>query len=421
MKKFIFVLFLLLAFSAIILIGNPFTSTSAPPEDTAGKPPGDEPGDIPDEPVFTEAKILAVGDIIVHEIQLRQAYDTQTGGYDFGPSFEYISKYIKEADLALGNLETTFGGQENLRYAGYPLFNSPDELAVNLKEAGFDLLATANNHSLDTGERGLYRTIEIIEKAGLKSFGTARTLEERNTPLVVEVNGINIALLAYTDSTNGIPIPAGKDYIINFANKHSEAGFDRFREEISTDIKRARVHGADIVAVYMHWGYPEYIFNPDPNQQRMARIVAEAGGDIIFGAHVHVIQPMEYLTVTGEDGSVRETLVVYSMGNFMSNQHFSRHFNIPTEEVEYGLAPRVYIKKNMTTGETFIEKVDYLITWCQRRVTNDDWHRVLPLHEVLNSPPEAFKVSAQDYTRVRQGWEKTVDRLKGFRPAFNVN
>lgn len=406
-KRLISVLLVLAAFLGVYLIVG--TRTEAPTDNSAGIP-GDE--EIREEPPeYREALLIAVGDIMVHSSQIYGALTSQGGIYDFSPSFEFISGYISEADLAVGNLETTFAGRDR-GYSGYPLFNSPDELAQNLKDAGFDLICTANNHSLDRGESGLYRTIEILEKAGLRSFGTARTPRERDDVLIVDVNGINIAFLAYTDSTNGMPIPAGKDYIINYIPLDADPQLNTAREYFNRDIARAREAGADLVAVYMHWGW-EYRFNQNDWQMRLAQLLAEAGADMVLGSHPHVIQPMEYITVKNDDGSYHRTFVAYSMGNFISNQfHWPPH--IPTEEVKYGLVLRIHLEKEMVSGDAYINDVDYLITWVNR-----DWrHRVMPLHEIINASPSEYNIPGHKHNRLLPVWNNTVNRLEGFEPAF---
>ncbi len=372
--------------------------------------------DIPDdtEPEISSALILAAGDVMVHTPQLSQAMNSQTGEYDFSPSFEYITPYVQKADIATANLETTLAGQER-GFDGYPLFNTPDILAYNLKETGFDIMCTANNHSLDSWESGLYRTIETLKEAAIEPFGTARTPEERQTPLIVNANDINVAFLAYTDSTNGLPIPTGKDYIINYLNLDTDPELTNAGKIFSDDIKRAREAGADIVAVYMHWGY-EYQLNPNDWQKRLARILAEQGADLILGSHPHVIQPMEYLDVTTADGSSHRAFAAYSMGNFVSNQYYIPG-SIPTEEVKYGLALFITLEKEMSSGKAGIKDVEYMITWVNR-----DWrHRIIPVHDILQATPEEYNIPPQKYDRIRPVWEKIKERLDNFEPAYTID
>ncbi|MFY9114511.1 MAG: CapA family protein [Dethiobacteria bacterium] len=406
-KGFILPVILLIIISLALvfyLINNPHKAPT-----TVDKPISEEPAPTTE---YREALLVACGDIMVHPSQLEGAKDKQTGKYDFSPSFEFIKEYISKADLAVGNFETTLAGEDR-GYSGDPArFNSPDVLAQNLKDAGFDLLATANNHSLDRGVTGLMRTLDILEEAGIKTFGTFRTLQERNTPLIVDVNGIKIGFLAYTDIINGNIIPSGQEYIINYIDLDSDPQLERAQNIIETDIATARKDGADLVAVYIHWGY-EYKFLPNVWQEEMAQILAEAGADLILGSHPHVIQPMKYITTEKDDGSSHRTFLVYSMGNFISNQ-FHWPGVIPTEEVKYGLLMQIKLEKEMVSGDARIKDVDYLIT----RVNRDWQHRVIPLHLLIDSTAEAYRMPKHKYDRLVPVWDSIVQRLEGFEPAF---
>ncbi|NLX90283.1 MAG: CapA family protein [Firmicutes bacterium] len=373
--------------------------------DAGGIEFGDEPVQespvLPPEDVYRQATVAAVGDIMVHRTQYVRAYNPQTGHYDFRPSFEAIASYLQEADLVVGNLETTFGG-EMRGFSAYPRFNSPDGIALALQEAGFDLLCTANNHCLDTGEKGLYRTIEVIEETGMKHFGTARNREERDSPLIVEVNGIKLFFLAYTYGTNGLPIPKGKEYIVNLL----------VEEQMIADLAGARRQGADLVILYLHWG-EEYCSEPSEGQKRLARVAAQAGADIILGSHPHIIQPMEYITVPGEQGVEKRVFVAYSMGNFLSNQHRVEG-SISTDEVEFGKILYLHLEKNVNTGEAYLRDVNYELTWVNR----DDKHRILPLNSVFDEGSKGHvALSAALVGRLKRDGERLQERLKGFEQA----
>ena len=357
-----------------------------------------------------EATILGVGDVMCHTPQITDARLSE-GGFDFSPSFKYIAPYLEDADLAAANLETTLAGGDNGGYSGYPLFNSPDQLAYDLEDAGFDLLATANNHSLDQGEKGVDRTREVVEDAGLKAFGTARSEEERKEPLIMEANDLEVAFLAYTDSTNGIPLPGGRDYMVNLLEVNTEEGMEEARKEVEEDVNRARREGADLVAVYMHWGQ-EYQFEPHPSQEEQAKMVTAAGADVIFGSHPHVIQPMEYLSAENEEGEKNEALVIYSMGNFVSNQHYIPG-SIPTEEVKYGLVPQVHLKKQGPDEEAEVASAEYLLTWVNR----DHRYQVIPIHYLLEGTPEEYSIPGSKFERIAPVTDKIVERLDGFEPA----
>ncbi len=361
---------------------------------------------------YDEALIMATGDVMAHSPQVNQAWNPQENEYDFCPSFEYIGEYLDKADVAVANLETTLAGEER-GYDGYPFFNAPDELATSLRKAGFDLICTANNHSLDHGKEGLYRTIDVLEAEGLKPFGTARSLEERNSPLIADADGIDIGFLAYTDSTNGIPVPDGKEHIVNFINLDQDPEFEETKNLFKEDIKRTKNAGADLIAVYMHWGL-EYQFEPTEEQEKLAKLLAQAGADMVLGSHPHVIQPMEHIEVENKEGEKHEAFVAYSMGNFISNQHRIEG-SIPTEEVKYGQVLMVNARKDLRSGEAHVEDVDYMLTWVNR-----NWrHRILPLHKAIEKDPEKYNIPAYQHERLEPVWEKTRERLEGYTPAFS--
>jgi poly-gamma-glutamate capsule biosynthesis protein CapA/YwtB (metallophosphatase superfamily) len=360
----------------------------------------------PKEPLYRQATVAAVGDIMIHKTQYVRAYNPEAGSFDFRPSFEVIAPYLQEADLIVGNLETTLGGEKR-GFSAYPRFNSPDEVVQALRGAGFDLLCTANNHCLDMGEQGLYRTIEIIEGAGMKHFGTSKSLQERDSPLIVEVNGIRLAFLAYTYGTNGLPIPEGKEYIVNLL----------VEEQMEADIAAARQEGADLVILYLHWG-EEYSLEPSEEQKRLARVAAEAGADIILGSHPHVVQPMEYIDVPGrggDGGKDKRVFVAYSMGNFLSNQHRVAG-SISTDDVEFGQILYLHLEKEANTGESSLRDVNYALTWVNR----NDRHRILPLYRVLDGEflsEEVVALPASLAGRLQKDRERLQDRLKSFDEA----
>ena len=246
----------------------------------------------------SQLKLVFAGDIMGHDTQIASALATGEPGYDYKPCFQYLRPYLQEADLVIGNLEVTFAG---LPYKGYPAFSSPDELAAALKWAGFDILINANNHALDRGQKGLLRTLEVLDQEELVQTGTFPDPESRIAfyPLVVEKNGIRIALLNYTYGTNGI-----KDRppsIINRINK------DQIRE----DMKKAHTAKPDFILVTMHWG-KEYQLTESSHQQDLASYLFELGADAVIGSHPHVVQPIQ--------GEGVGNLVVYSLGNLISNQ-----------------------------------------------------------------------------------------------------
>ena len=224
--------------------------------------------------------------------------------------------WVEAADYAVVNLETTFAGGP--KYSGYPAFNSPDDMARGLKDLGFDLCLTANNHSLDKGWSGLSRTLDVLDETGLAHVGTSRSQEEQDVNLVVaDVGGISVAFLGYTYGTNGIPIPKDHPYCINVFNTDYLSNLrDLDRDRLTSDLEQAKAVNTDLIAVMIHWGV-EYQTKQNAYQEEIADFLFANGADIILGGHSHVPQPMELRTL--EDG--RQGFVCYSLGNFISSQN----------------------------------------------------------------------------------------------------
>lgn len=265
----------------------------------------------PTEPDPITIHMVATGDIMCHLTNVKNAYSSSTKDYDFTNVFKNIAKYTQNADITVGNLETTFAGSSR-GYTGYPTFNTPEVMGQNLKDIGFDVLCTANNHSMDKGYSGLESTLNYLDEYGLDHYGTARSEDEQNTILVKDVNGIKIAFLAYTYGTNGITVPKDKSYCINLIDK----------DLIKKQIAMAKEQGVDVICASMHWGV-EYKLTPNSTQKDLADFLFENGVDIILGSHPHVLEPMEKRTVTLEDGTTKDCFVIYSLGNFVSGQIYA--------------------------------------------------------------------------------------------------
>jgi len=289
-------------------------SPVAPSASSAPSPDGSpvvsaEPSAEPEPP--KEGTLLALGDIMVHMPQLPGYYDKAKDAYDFTPWFEQIEPILRQGDWVVGNLETPIAGKD-LKYSGYPRFNAPDELADAIRGAGVQIVSTANNHSLDRGVPGVSRTLATVRKAGLVPVGTSASAADRKRLVLEERNGISMGFLAYTYGTNGIPIPEGKAYAVNLIDP----------ETIEREIAGLRDAGADFVTVSLHFGV-EYQRMPNEEQTKLARRLVAAGADILLGSHPHVVQPYEEISVAAKDsfdGRARRGIVIYSLGNFISNQ-----------------------------------------------------------------------------------------------------
>ncbi len=291
---------------------------------------------IPDDSVIN---IVAIGDTLCHSQNFQDAYDSSTGIYDFSPMFKYVTKYFEDATVAVGNLEATLAGPSR-GYSGYPTFNTPEHLAIDLKELGLDVMTTANNHTLDIGFNGLVSTLNYLDEAGLKHTGSARTQEEQDTMLLEDLNGIKTAFLAFTYGTNGIPVPSGKEYCVNLIDKTL----------IKNKIDQAKAEGAELIVVSMHWG-DEYHIKQNSVQEDLAEFLIQNDVNVILGCHPHVLEPMQMKTVTMEDGSTKTGFVIYSMGNFFSAQTFDNTRNT--------LILNVQVRKNGATNEITIDNATY--------------------------------------------------------------
>lgn len=247
--------------------------------------------------------LFAAGDNILHQAVLDSAKNSD-GSYDFTKYYEHIAKDIDNADIAMINQESPLGG-ESLGIGGYPNFNSPQEMGDNLLSLGFDVVTQANNHMLDKGAKGIKGTLNYWKtRPDMTVVGINESAEDRQRTRIVERNGIKLAFLAYTYGLNGYKTPAGEEYLVNLID----------RDAIKQDVERAQKE-ADAVVVSMHWGV-EYSTTTSSTQHSLAQYLADLGVDLVIGHHPHVIQRVS--RVKGKNGN--ETLVYYSLGNFLSSQ-----------------------------------------------------------------------------------------------------
>ena len=282
--------------------------------------------------------MLFVGDLMQHQAQI-DAARRGDGRYDYSHCFSLVKDDIARADLAIGNLEVTLGGEP---YRGYPQFSAPDEYLFALKEVGFDILATANNHSLDRHRRGLERTLMLVDSAGLIALGTYRDAADRakRYPLVVEKNGLRIALLCATYGTNGIATTPPN--IVNSLD----------RVELAADIRRARAMCPDAIIAIVHWG-DEYQRQPNAQQRDLARWLIGEGVDHVIGSHPHVVQPIELVP---SDEYPTQHAVVYSLGNYVSNMSIAHG--------DVGAA--VWLTLEKVGHTTRLKHIDYDLVWTER-------------------------------------------------------
>ena len=265
-------------------------------------------GNREEEPSDTTFTLTALGDVLCHNTQYWDAYNSSTKQYDFSYVYDNIKDYTSSADITIGSLETTFAGEDR-GYSNYPVFNSPDSLATGLKDIGVDVISLAGNHALDYGYSGICRTIDVLDNVGISHLGTYKSAEDQDKILIKDVKGVKIAFINYTYGTNGIPVPSDKPYCLNLIDK----------DLISKQIKQAKGQNVDMIVACMHWG-TEYKTSANDEQKELADFLFKSGVDIILGNHPHVLEPMEKKTITLDDGSTKDVFVVYALGNFTADQ-----------------------------------------------------------------------------------------------------
>ncbi|HBV85554.1 MAG TPA: capsular biosynthesis protein [Desulfosporosinus sp.] len=290
----------------------------------------------PKTPVRKTVTLVATGDILMHNTQIASGQQAD-GTFRFDTFFAPVKSLIQYGDYASTNFEAAMAGRDS-GYTGYPKFNSPDEMAATLKEAGYDLVITANNHILDRGYPGAIKTMRVLRNAGLDIVGTYQSQEEKDTYLIKDLGGVRVGYLAYSYGTNGIPVPKEHPYFFNFLN----------RETILKDVSNLRPK-VDVLVLVLHWGV-EYSLQPTADQKELARIFLEAGVDVILGSHPHVIQPMEVMRINNKD-----KFVIYSMGNFIGDQR--------GVERNSGVILNLSFQKDVNAGETILKNVSYTPTY----------------------------------------------------------
>ena len=345
----------------------PTAAPTAEPTDA----PTPEPTETP-VPSPAPVTIGAVGDIMIPS-QIVEDAKVSGGEYDFSTLFAPFAELFGSVDLMCANLETPLAGKE----AGYSAkqsdgshaFNAPDAVLDALKEAGMDVLTTANNHCLDKDGAGLYRTIETIRNAGFYQTGTYLSAEDRENPLIVEINGIRIGIVAGTRRPNTgktkrkITDEEARTVISYLINDN------RITDAAARDIARVREAGAEFVIYFAHWDYESD--NPTAEVTKsLAKQLFTAGADCIIGSHPHRIKSAEYVTVQREDGPYTG-LVLYSLGNFSANVRF---------ELMVGLFAEITLTKDYATGKVMLTDAGVLPTITIARAGKGQRFTVVPVY-----------------------------------------
>ena len=336
---------------------SPAPTETEPPETTLPTP----------EHVVSTATIVSTGDLLMHKPVIDTGY--KSGSYDFESIFRYLSEYTMDADLAVANLETTLCSTDNgYSYSGYPNFNCPDALVDGAKDAGFDILLNASNHSYDTSSVGMHRTMQVIQDKGLIPLGIVENAEDKHY-IVEEVNGINIGMICYTYETdsnadrvalNGLPVKAEDAPLINCFDYNA---LDTFYAELRTRLEEMKADGAEATVLYLHWG-TEYQLQANETQKKMAQKICDLGVDVLIGGHPHVVQPMDLISSTTDED--HKMVCLYSMGNAVSNQRQGNLSAIATAHTEDGVLFSITFSK-YSDGTVYLESTDLLPRWVYRR------------------------------------------------------
>ncbi|MDE6754693.1 MAG: CapA family protein [Muribaculaceae bacterium] len=328
-----------------------------------------------------KAELLFVGDAMQHQAQLDKARELAGGkDFDYSDCFSLIAPEIHSADYAVCNLEVPLGGGPD--YSGYPCFSAPDSYALALRDAGFNMMLTANNHCLDRRDKAARRTISALDSLHIDHIGTYNDALQRDSlvPYIKNINGFNIGFLNYTYGTNGIEPKEGVE--VSLIDK----------EKIAKEIAKTREAGAEIIVVAMHWGI-EYVLLENGVQRDLADFLINNGVDVIIGGHPHVIQPMKVVRNEKENKNV---LVVYSLGNFISN--------MKTADTRGGALVHVTIRRDKN-GNAYFSNADY-DTFFSAKPSGKRNFRVIP-----SWMPESIPASQKAHWEIfERGASKIFDK-----------
>lgn len=337
-------------------------------------------------PVETRLTLLVAGDLMQHGPQINAARRSN-GTYDYSDCFTAVKAEVSSADLAVANFEVTLGGPP---YKGYPCFSAPDEYLRAIVDAGFDVLTTGNNHCLDTGKRGLERTIQMMDSLHIPHLGTYvdKAAREADYPLLVEKNGFRLVFLNFTYATNGLRVTSPN--VVNYIDT----------TQIAADIAKAKTMEPDVIIAIPHWGI-EYAMTPNSPDVRLADWLLAKGVDHVIGGHPHVLQPFEWRNKEQENGG---NLVAYSLGNYISNQ------NKPNT----GIGSMVKLQFTKKGDEVRLDTCGYALTWCSRPVVSGKRnYRVVPVatsDTLLNASDRAHRdTDAATARRIFQRHNKDIE------------
>ncbi len=328
-----------------------------------------------------------VGDLMCHTPQLDYAR-IGSDSFDFKPVFREVKKYLSNSDLTFGNLETVISSPKS-KFTGYPLFNSPTELLEALKDAGFDILFTSNNHSLDRGIEGIFSTINNIEDSGMKAVGTYKSETGRDSLAVMNINGFKIGILSYTYGLNGNYLPKKYAHVINLIDS----------AQIKSSLHELEKLNTDINLVYFHFG-EEYSQQPSKFQEELVQKTFSYGADIIIASHPHVIQPIRYYKK--QKSNLDIGIVAYSLGNFISNQRWRYS--------DAGVILNIELSKNIQDS-VWVSNTSIIPTWVYKGNTGTKNEFVIvPSDTLIQGIPSYF--SLPDKTKLLQSYNDVLSKYE---------
>ena len=377
-KKYVIVALLALTLASILIV---FTLKEKKVENKEPKKVLEK--EEKEEIKTSKLSLVMVGDALLHSSVYNDAY--KNGVYDFSSQLEYIKPIIQKYDLAFYNQESILGGT-SIGLSDYPTFNSPQEFGDAMVDAGFNLVSLANNHTLDRGEKAVLNSCEYWKTKDVLTAGSYTSFEEANEIKIKEKNGIKYTLLSYTYGTNGIPVPSGKEYLVNlYSDEKAKEDIEKVKDKV------------DIILVSMHWG-TEYQTEPTEEQKRQANYLSSLGVDIIIGTHPHIIEPITY---------INDTLVIYSLGNFISAQSTNNDYNTMVE-----LMTSVDIIKEEKDGEVTI-KLDNL----NNELLYNYYHKgnrwtnfkVIPFSQMNTSYNSDYQRLYNKYSEVVKMYDKNIE------------
>ena len=364
--------------------------------------------------LVSTATVLSTGDILMHGKVINSGKQDD-GSYNFDSIFQYVRFYSQAADFSVANLETTLCGTDNgYAYAGNPKFNCPDAIVDSLKGAGFDMLLTANNHADDTSLVGYKRTLNVVREKGLDTLGTYLSADEQKWT-IEEVNGIKIGMVCYTYSDgfsqNGYPLlnynEVGENGILNYFTYDK---LPEFYTQLQGYLDEMKSAGAEATVVYLHWG-EEYKWKtgegPNANQTAMAQKLCDMGVDVIVGGHPHVVQPVDLLT-SGTDAE-HKTIVLYSMGNAVSNQRKEEmQQSEPTGHTEDGVLFCITFAK-YSDGSVCVDSAELIPTWVNMHANSGATeYNILPLEEATAAQWQAqFGLTDTQLANAKASFDRT--------------